>query len=872
MKKHSSIRNLFRLIYGAGAFLLMALAVSVALLFANQGKLISSQKIRLESERLVNELRMSSDTLTHFARAYAVTADPEFENYYWQVLAIRNGQQERPEDYAGTYWDLAAATDKSSRGLTAPAPLHNLMRDVGFTDEEFAKLRSAQEDSDALVKTEEDAMQAVKGVYRDSSGKFSIHGEPDRAMATRILFDQTYYRQKARIMRSIDDCRVLLNARTAALTEHYQTTGSRYLAVAMGCLAVLFILMPVSFAVVRRRIGAPIDALHGQTQLVANDLERLAQLIRKISQGEATEHFKTEAQPLLSGSGDEIGQLVGMQNNMIARLQESGVAIAQVTLELGRAHQALQRESASRELAAQKLAEGKSFIEVVLNNVPLGVVACDVEGTWTLQNRAARLLHGLHEDVESSLKADGRAAHLGLYNAEGSRLLESHELPLSRALQGESVQGLEIVVAPKGKPRRTSLVSAQAILNSEGKVVGAVLIEQDITERKLGEKALQEAEEKYRSIFENSNDGIFQNTPEGRFLSVNPALARMLGFESPEDLIGARGDIEREGYVDPALRQKFKDALELHGVIAGFEYEVYRKDGTKIWVSENARIVPDAEGRPLYYEGRVQDITDRKRTEARVLESKRFLQSTLDALSSHIAILDQHGNIIEVNDAWNHFGNANQARRRQRGVGDNYLDLCDRATGPFSEEAPAMAAGIRAVMAGENDSFELEYPCHGPQEKRWFIARVTRFDYASQIRLVVAHENISARKRAEAKMREAGEKLEGIINSVEGIVWAADASTAKVQFVSSKAEEILGYPLTAWLEETGFWRQHLHPDDRARVIASSSEALAQLRPVELEYRMVAADGREVWFRDRTSFVSQKGEATMQRGLMIDITA
>jgi PAS domain S-box-containing protein len=137
-----------------------------------------------------------------------------------------------------------------------------------------------------------------------------------------------------------------------------------------------------------------------------------------------------------------------------------------------------------------------------------------------------------------------------------------------------------------------------------------------VRESEIAAQELQEAEKKYRSIFEHSSDGIFQNTPEGRFLSANPALARMLGFDSPEELIGERGDIERQGYADPSMRDKFKKELEENGFITGFEYEVYRKDGARIWVAENTRIVRDAEGRALYYEGSVQDITERKRAEA----------------------------------------------------------------------------------------------------------------------------------------------------------------------------------------------------------------------------------------------------------------
>ena len=156
-------------------------------------------------------------------------------------------------------------------------------------------------------------------------------------------------------------------------------------------------------------------------------------------------------------------------------------------------------------------------------------------------------------------------------------------------------------------------------------------------ERKRSEKAIRDAEEKYRSIFEQSSEGIFQNTPDGAFLSANPALARMLGFDSPEELINERADIKRQGYVDPALRDKFKETLEKNGFIIGFEYEVYRKDGAKIWVAESSRIVRDAEGRALYYEGSVQDITERKRAEAEVVRAKEAAEAATRTKSEFLA-------------------------------------------------------------------------------------------------------------------------------------------------------------------------------------------------------------------------------------------
>ncbi|MEB3826558.1 PAS domain S-box protein [Phormidium sp. CCY1219] len=148
----------------------------------------------------------------------------------------------------------------------------------------------------------------------------------------------------------------------------------------------------------------------------------------------------------------------------------------------------------------------------------------------------------------------------------------------------------------------------------------------EIASRELAEAALREASAKYRSIFENAIMGIFQSTPEGKYIGANPALARIYGYESPEELIAAIASIDRELYVDPNRRGEFMTAIARSDRISEFESQVYRKDGRIIWVAENARIVRDAQGNVLYYEGTVEDITKRKLAEAALRRSEERLQ------------------------------------------------------------------------------------------------------------------------------------------------------------------------------------------------------------------------------------------------------
>jgi PAS domain S-box-containing protein len=181
------------------------------------------------------------------------------------------------------------------------------------------------------------------------------------------------------------------------------------------------------------------------------------------------------------------------------------------------------------------------------------------------------------------------------------------------------------------------MVTKFPILDDTGEVILVGGTGVDITAQQRVEDALQEAENKYRDIFENAVEGIFQTTPDGQFITANPALARMLGYDSTEELLSDRTDISRQHYVDPAVRLRFKQALEEGGVIGDFEHRAYRKDGRKIWLSENVRSVCDANGAVLYYEGFTKDITERKRAEK---EKERLLDKEREARLQAVVMSD----------------------------------------------------------------------------------------------------------------------------------------------------------------------------------------------------------------------------------------
>ena len=165
---------------------------------------------------------------------------------------------------------------------------------------------------------------------------------------------------------------------------------------------------------------------------------------------------------------------------------------------------------------------------------------------------------------------------------------------------------------------------------------------------------------------------------------------------------------------------------------------------------------------------------ERHHTRILLRSSEQFFRATLDALSAHIAILDQDGLIIAVNRAWIDFAQQNNGNMTSAGPGANYLMVCEQGANDDQGISAAIAEGIRRVINGESKQFQVEYPCHSPEEPRWFSLRVTPFSESGKRRVVVAHENITARKLAERAQQKSEGLFEKVFETVPIGLWLFD--------------------------------------------------------------------------------------------------
>jgi methyl-accepting chemotaxis protein len=330
-----SIQKLFTIVYSLMIALLLGLGGAVLWMMNTLNQVDSSQQARYQSYLLADELRQSSDDLTRLARTYAITGDPKYEQMYWDILAIRNGEKPRPLDYNRIYWDFVAADGQKPRADGVTISLHDLMVQAGFTEAELGKLQEAQNNSDKLVQTETIAMNAVKGLFDDGTGHFTVKKEPDLAMASRLMNDASYHAEKAKIMKPIDEAFKMVDDRTNQTVNNYVQESNLILYLIIGLIVVLVVVAIASIVVTQRMVTSPINQVVKNIQKLADaDLPVMTLALNAMAQGDLSLEAPVSSVLLEIKTKDEVGQLAQAFNSMVNSLKEASYAHSTVRANL----------------------------------------------------------------------------------------------------------------------------------------------------------------------------------------------------------------------------------------------------------------------------------------------------------------------------------------------------------------------------------------------------------------------------------------------------------------------------------------------------------------------------------------------------------
>lgn len=210
---------------------------------------------------------------------------------------------------------------------------------------------------------------------------------------------------------------------------------------------------------------------------------------------------------------------------------------------------------------------------------------------------------------------------------------------------------------------------------------------------------VREAEEKYRSIFDNATEGIYQSTPEGRFITANKEMAIMLGYDSPEELISAVTDMASQVYVNTEDRTKIRQLVETDGQAKSFETRFYRKDGSAVWVSMSTSAVRDKKGNILNYDGIAKDINERKLAEEELKESEELFKSYLENAPDGVYLSDVKGNFLYGNRKCEEI----TGYLREELIGKNFLELNILSENSLNKAAQLLQANIEGKSTGPDE-------------------------------------------------------------------------------------------------------------------------------------------------------------------------
>jgi PAS domain S-box-containing protein len=301
--------------------------------------------------------------------------------------------------------------------------------------------------------------------------------------------------------------------------------------------------------------------------------------------------------------------------------------------------------------------------------------------------------------------------------------------------------------------------------DDKGNIVGVGYYARDITKRKQAEEALRHSEERYRTIFQNAPLGIFRSTPEGRFLEVNPALAKLLGYDSPEAVVREIHSIAEQVYMHAEDHERVHALHDETTEFVRHQEHFWRKDGTQFTANLYLKKVPDAQGNPIYFEGIVEDITDRVLAEEKLLEASQYTRSLIDASPDHFATVSPDGTITD----------ANRATEKATGLSREHL-VGSRFADYFTDPERAVAGFERVLEEGFVRDFDLTIRSDSGETANLRFNATTHLNPNGEVQgvLAVAH-NLAPLEKAESQTRKA---LRQMVEAIALTIEMRDPATA----------------------------------------------------------------------------------------------
>jgi PAS domain S-box-containing protein len=422
------------------------------------------------------------------------------------------------------------------------------------------------------------------------------------------------------------------------------------------------------------------------------------------------------------------------------------------------------------------------------------------------ETKYRKLFEGAHDatfimDTEGGhIEANEKASHLLGYTKEEFQALSFREIVVPSAIQ-DSEQKLEKILSGVDVPVyekefRTKdgrvvpmEISVSGVRDESGNVAYIQSIVRDITESKEQERKLKESEEKYRNLFENAPLGIYRTTPDGHILMANPTLIQLLGYETFEEL--AARNLDEEGFEAGYPRITFKEYLEREGQISGLESAWTRKDGTTVFLRENAKIIRDEKGTILYYEGTVEDITQRRKAEEELEKSEKRFRALMRDSSDVVYIVNEKGTVEYVSP------NVQQIL----GYFENITEPVSILDFVHPEDVEKAGEALSELLQHPGETMTYEFRVrHRSGPYLWVEVWGKSLLHDPAVSGIVLNvRNITERKKAEEVLRESEEKYRNIVElAPDGIVTTdikgviTSCNTAFLKMAGFPKEEMLG--------------------------------------------------------------------------------